>query len=1342
MQNANGCRLTLREFPTTRVTPDTKTRRAGAPWRYHAAAAGVVAIATLLRLLVDSQLGDNYPYLTYVGAVALVAWRWRTSSAVLSVVLGAVLANLLFAPEDGSLWVGTALYLLMASVIVAMSHELRGARWRCEDLLDEADGQQERLRQLARAEAEQREKLSTTLASIGDAVIATDIDGRVTMLNPAAEFLTGWTTTEAAGLPLTQVFEIVNEDTRLPVDNPALRALRDGVVVGLANHTILIAKDGVERPIDDSAAPIRGTDGDIIGCVLVFRDISERKALEAARHEAQQLLAATLDGVSEGFVRYDRDWRIVYVNAEAERINQIPREQTIGRTPWDLYPDVLGTHFETELRRAMTDQDMIEFETCYEPWGRWYIVKAYPMADGGLTTLVREITAQKAQRDALEASEARFRELADAMPQIVYSNDANGHVDFANRQWLEYSGQPDAQTADLTPVVHPDDLDDMVDRWDRARRTETTLEAEFRLRRAADGEYRWFLTRSVPVRDAEGRVVKWFGTSTDIHDQKRTEQQLAESEARHRASGELAERQRRLYETVLSNTPDLAYVFDLQHRFTYANRALLEMWGRTWDEAIGNTCLEIGYEPWHAAMHDREIDHVVATGQPIRGEVAFDGTNGRREYDYIFVPVFGADGDVEAVAGTTRDITDRLVAEAQLRANQERQTFLITLSDAIRRMSDPVAVQAETSRILGEWLGASRVTYFEVRDGAFVVEQDYVDGVPSMVGSRPMTGFGAEMLSAYRDGRTVIEDDVDAEGSRTSQERKAFETIKTKAFVGVPLIKDGDFVAGLAVHATDAREWSPTEVAIIEDTAERTWDAVERVRAEAALRLSEERFRTLFITMDEGFCIVEMEFDHAGNAIDYRIEDMNAAFEIHTGMRGLVGRSIREAMPSLEAFWYEKYGRVASTGVPVQFIHHAEPLGRWFDVSAFRLGGTGSNKVAILFNDITRRKSAELDREQLFSQLEAQDRRKDEFLATLAHELRNPLAPLSNGLQIIRMAGAEGIVEKARSMMERQLLQMTRLVDDLLDVSRVTTGMLELRQEWVELRTVIASALETSRPLIEQGGHELAVEVPEESILVYGDPIRLAQVVSNLLTNSAKYTRRGGHIRISVTRDGREAVVTVADDGIGIPTDMLESVFGMFKQVDRTLEKTTGGLGIGLSLVKGLVEMHAGTVEARSAGEGTGSEFVVRLPAARAASSLVEPFENEPHADTRIVSRRILVVDDNVDSADSLGQLLEMMGHDVRMAYDGEEGVIVADELRPSVVLCDIAMPKLNGYDFARRLRSKPWGTHIVLVALSGWSQDDDLKRSVEAGFDEHMVKPVDAATLSALLTGLRPATD
>jgi PAS domain S-box-containing protein len=385
----------------------------------------------------------------------------------------------------------------------------------------------------------------------------------------------------------------------------------------------------------------------------------------------------------------------------------------------------------------------------------------------------------------------------------------------------------------------------------------------------------------------------------------------------------------------------------------------------------------------------------------------------------------------------------------------------------------------------------------------------------------------------------------------------------------------------------------------------------------------------------------------------------------------------------------------------------------------------GASAIA---RDITARKRAE-------DELREADRRKSEFLAMLAHELRNPLAPLRNGLHIMRLAGDHGgTAAEARAMMERQLEHMIRLIDDLLDLSRITSGKIELRRERVELATVVQSAVETSRPLIEAAGHELTVTLPPGPAFVYADPTRLAQVFANLLNNSAKYTERGGHIWLTAERQGSDVVVKVKDTGVGIAPEMLPKVFDMFTQADRSLDRSQGGLGIGLSLVRRLVEMHGGRVEAHSDGPGKGSEFVVRL------SAVLSPGPGPRRADgdlQRSPRYRILVVDDNKDSARSLALLLKMTGHNTRTAHDGLEAVAAAKRFRPDVVLLDIGLPKLNGYDACRSIRAQPWGQGMILIALTGWGQEDDRRRSKEAGFNFHLVKPLDLADLEKLLAGL-----
>ena len=424
--------------------------------------------------------------------------------------------------------------------------------------------------------------------------------------------------------------------------------------------------------------------------------------------------------------------------------------------------------------------------------------------------------------------------------------------------------------------------------------------------------------------------------------------------------------------------------------------------------------------------------------------------------------------------------------------------------------------------------------------------------------------------------------------------------------------------------------------------------------------------------------------------------------------------------------------------IEYRIVHRDESVHWVFAKGRTQFEGSGPTRRAVSFDgtvaDITDRKLAEEERESLVSQLRQQDMRKDEFLATLAHELRNPLAPISNGLQMIKLAGSTGKVERVRLMMERQLTQMVRLVDDLLDASRITHGKLELQTARTDLKAVIDTAVEIAMPLIDQADHQLSVSLPTDAIFVEGDVTRLAQVVSNLLTNSAKYTHKGGRIRLTVSRTANMVSISVLDNGIGLPETMLERVFEMFTQVDRTLEKTTRGLGIGLSLAKGLVEMHGGTIEARSDGEGRGSEFVVHLPIAAAAAHESHKGGTRGDRMARTGGHRIVVVDDNEDAADSLAQLLTLSGNEVRVAHDGEAGIAEAESFQPDVVLLDIGMPKLNGYDVCRRIRAQEWGRDMMLVAMTGWGQAEDQRRSHDAGFDAHLVKPVAYDLLQDLL--------
>ena len=516
-----------------------------------------------------------------------------------------------------------------------------------------------------------------------------------------------------------------------------------------------------------------------------------------------------------------------------------------------------------------------------------------------------------------------------------------------------------------------------------------------------------------------------------------------------------------------------------------------------------------------------------------------------------------------------------------------------------------------------------------------------------------------------------------------------------------------------------------------------TRDLTERYKAESLLRASEERQRLALDAAELGMWHVEPATRATTTDARYRVifgttkewtDYLQAIAVIHPDDQPAVLEAVTAAT-RLEA--------PAPYAIEYRIVHPDGSL-RWILANGrASFEGTGPARRVASFDgtvaDITDRKRGEEEREQLVARLQEQDLRKDEFLATLAHELRNPLAPIRNGLQIMHLApGNAEATERIRSMMERQVGQMVHLIDDLLDLSRISRGKIELRKKRIELASVIAQAIETSRPFIDQAGHELLVEVPPGPIYVDADLTRLTQVFSNLLNNAAKFTERGGRVQLAVQLMGADVVVSITDNGIGIQTHMLPRVFEMFTQVDGNLERSQGGLGIGLSIAQRLVQMHGGSILARSDGPNRGSEFVVRLPVALSLVGNTHVDEVNPVRPTARL--RILVADDNVDSAESLAMLLTLEGNKTQTAHDGLQALDGAAAFRPDVILLDIGMPKLNGYEVCRLIRQQAWSKNMVVIALTGWGQEEDKRRSQEAGVDFHLVKPVDYAALKKLL--------
>jgi PAS domain S-box-containing protein len=766
---------------------------------------------------------------------------------------------------------------------------------------------------------ELQESLRVTLASIGDAVITTDTQGLVTFLNPMAERLTGWTQQEAAGQPLETVFRIINEESREAVASPAPRVLREGLIVGLANHTVLIAKDGLERPIDDSAAPLRNPEGNVSGVVLVFRDITQRRAQERSLKESEERFRLLVGNVIDyAIFMLDPQGNVASWNAGAERIKGYSADE------------IIGTHFS----------------------------KFYPA----------EVAA---------------------------------------------SGFPESE---LTTAVR-------------------------------EGRY-----------EDEGWRIRKDGS-----------------------------------------------------RF-WAN--------------------------------------VVITA--LRDET----------------------GTLRGFAKVTRDLTERKAAEDK---NRQQQAELQRSEERFRLMIECVMDYA----------------IFMLDPRGFVMSWN----------------SGAQRIKGY---------------------------------------------AADEIIGTHFSRFYPPEI-VAEGFPER----------ELEIASKEGRFE------DEG----------------WRVRKDGSKF----------------------------WANVVITAVRDEARHLL-----------------GFSKVT---RDLTERRQLEKVRVEA-EVLADVNRRKDEFLAMLSHELRNPLAPISNAVQLLRLDPSNDIARQpAISILERQVAHLTRLVDDLLEVSRISSGRIRMQRDDIDLRQIAERAVEAVHQLSAKRGHDLSLSLPADPVWVYADAIRIEQVIVNLLTNAAKYTNSGGKIRLSVEQLENQAVLRVADTGVGIAADLLPAVFDLFTQSERSLDRSEGGLGIGLTIVRKIVELHEGTVEAFSEGQGRGSEFVVTLPLAKPAGRQRHTPQTPNHAHPGAL--RLLVVDDNKDAANSVGMLLQTMGFDVRIDYSGSAAIESAIEFQPHAVFLDIGMPGMDGYEVARRFRQHPQLKDIRLAALTGYGHDSDHHKSQQAGFDIHLIKPIDSSVIREFLAGV-----
>lgn len=1039
------------------------------------------------------------------------------------------------------------------------------------------------------------------------------------------------------------------------------------------------------------------------GSVIILLNQLQRNAQQKAElalrslRQSEARFGCLAESNIIGMIVSDLNGLIVEANdAFLEMVGYTQEELRSGRVNWrNLTPS------EYQQINEQSVQELRSAGVC-TPFEKEYIRKdgsrvstligSVMTGDNIAAGFVLDLSERKQAEAELRESEVRFRQLADTAPVLIWMSGTDKLCHYFNLPWLTFTGRTMEQEMGngWAEGVHPDDFQRCLDTYVTAFDARQPFQMEYRLKRF-DGVYRWILDTGVPRFTSDGDFLGYVGSCVDIEDHKQTEDALRESTTR--------------LQFVLDSAQFGEWDLDLLSQPYTAHRSLKH------DQIFGYESLlpEWSYELFLEHVHpdDRDLvaqkfEHTLSTYEDWNIECRIMSADQSLHWVWARGSAYrDVNGNPVRLLGIVTDITERKQTESALQASEEQsRNILESITDAFLALDQDwrfTYVNPQAERLLDH-------------PSADLLGKSMWEEYPGLVGS--------EFERAYR--QAANEQIVSSVTAFYSDHDRWYEVHAYPA------------VNGITIYFRNVTH---------------------RKQAEEDLRQSEERYRTLFESIDDGFCVVEVLFDDHNRGVDYRFLEVNPAFMKQTGLEQAVGKTMRELDPNVENHWAETYGKIVLTGEPLRFENRWQTKNRWFEVYACRVGQPESRKVAILFKDTSETKRIEVEREQILHReqaaREAAERAnqiKDEFLAVLSHELRTPLNPILGWSKLLRTKKHdEATVNRALETIERNAQLQTQLIEDLLDVSRILQGKFSLNVSSVNLVLTIQAAMETVRLAAEAKSIHIQATIAPDVEQVLGDSSRLQQVIWNLLSNAIKFTSAGGRVEVRLTQIKHQVQIQVIDTGKGIRPDFLPHVFEHFRQEDGATTRKFGGLGLGLAIVRQIVELHGGRVFAESLGEDQGATFTVRLPLLRAEQAKTQDQSQTLRVTSEtspLAGLRILVVDDEADSRDFIAFILEQEQANVIALSSALEAVQELARSKPDVLLSDIGMPDMDGYMLVQHVRTllPEQGGQVPAIALTAYAGEIDQQQALSAGFQMHLSKPVDPQQLIKAISALHNA--